>query len=79
MDHSKTMVAKDITKEGKSAPSDTVQGQRIQLLEKEVSFAPQAVFSCLSPLMLMQCPSMLLARAAGLIIFSLESLFLFYT
>lgn len=43
MDHSKTVVAKDITKEGKSGPADTVQGQRIQLLEKEVFFTPQTV------------------------------------
>lgn len=77
MDHSKTMVAKDITKKGKSGSADTVHGQRSQLLEKEVLITPQTV-SLLSPLILMQCPSTLLASAAWLKIFSLESLFLFY-
>lgn len=43
MDHSKTMVAKDIIKEGKSGPGDTVQEQRIQLLQQEAFITPQTV------------------------------------
>lgn len=76
MNRSKTMVTKDITKKGKSGPADT--GQRIQLLEKEVFYYSIDSFSFLCPLIIMQCFSMLLASAADLKIFSLESMFLFY-
>ena len=78
MNHSKTIVTKDIMKKGKSGPADSVRGQRIQLLEKEVFYYSIDCFSFLCLLILMQCPSMLLASAAGLRIFSLESMFLFY-
>lgn len=74
VNHSKTMFIKN----EKLGPADTVLGQRIQLLEKEVLYYSMDGFSFLCPLILIQHPSMLLASAARLKIFSLESMFVFY-
>lgn len=53
MNHSKTMVTKDITKKGQSGPADAVLGQRIRLLENEVFYYSMDCFSFLCLLMLM--------------------------
>lgn len=79
VNHSKTMVTKDITKKGKSGPADTVLGQKSQLLEEELFCYSVECFSFHCPMILMQCPSMLAASAAGFKIFSLENEFLFYS
>ena len=57
MNHCKTMVTKDITKNGKSGPDHTVLRQRIQLLEKEVFYYCIDYFSFFCPLILVQCPA----------------------
>lgn len=79
MNHSKTMVTKDITRKGKSGPADTLLGQRNQLLKEELFCYSVECFSFLCPTILMQCPSMLAVSAARFKIFSLESMFLFYS